>query len=261
MYFESSCPKVDESAVRVIPVSTSASCASARGMMIGKTTEMFSFEGGQYVFSTSELGVRLIKLADATHTAADLAGICHRRTAAGTLVDLAFGEATIVIEPSAAPGVRLSDTALARRADGTWVLFVKGLPTTTTPCQSGGLCELCARGIYRTTSRDLISWSALEKMVDQASVPEASTFPNGSVALYWQSFQEACAAQNLNLAARAPIRMAFETSTGALGAPTAITFPRESFETNTGLHYPTNANPILLPDSGAAAALNACLVR
>ena len=35
--------------------------------------------------------------------------------------------------------------------------------------------------------------------------------------------------------------------------------PREAFETNRNLHYPTNANPILLPDPSAATALNACL--
>jgi hypothetical protein len=46
-----------------------------------------------------------------------------------------------------------------------------------------------------------------------------------------------------------------------LGSPTAITFPKEAFETNRNLHYPTNANPILLPDANALAALNACLSR
>jgi hypothetical protein len=260
MYHEAACPKVDESAVRVIPVSTAASCLTARGMMIGKTTEMLSLDGAQYVFSTSELGVRLIKLADATRSAADLAAICHRRTPARTLAELGFGEATVVIDTAGAPGLRVSDTALARRRDGTWVLFIKGLPSTTT-CAAGSLCELCARAIYRTTSRDLINWSALEKLVEQASVPEASTFPDGSVAIYWQSFQETCAAQDLNLAARAPIRVAFESEGGSLGSPSAITFPREAFETNRALHYPTNANPILLPDPSAASALSACLAR
>ena len=260
MYHEAACPRVDESAIRVIPSSSSAACLCARGMMIGKTTEMFSFDGAQYVFSTSELGIRLIKLADASRTAADLFAICHRRTPARTLAELAFGEATVVIDPGAAPTLRLSDTALARRTNGTWVLFVKGYPASAA-CAAGSLCELCARSIYRATSPDLLNWSSLEKLVDQASVPEASTFPDGSVALYWQSFQETCAAQDLNLAARAPIRMAFETSTGAPGAPTAITFPKEAFETNRNLHYPTNANPILLPDPNALAALNACLAR
>lgn len=260
MYHESTCPKVDEAAIRVIPVSSSSSCISTRGMMIGKTTEMFSIDGAQYVFSTSELGVRLIKLADTSRNAADLTAICHRRTPARTLSELAFGEATIVIDPAANPTLRLSDTALARRRDGTWVLFVKGYAASAT-CPSASVCELCARSIYRTTSRDLISWSALEKLVDQASVPEASTFPDGSVALYWQSFQETCAAQDLNVAARAPIRMAFETESGFLGPVSAIRFPKEAFETNRNLHYPTNANPILLPDANAAAALNACLSR
>jgi hypothetical protein len=260
LYYEGACPKVDESAIRVIPPSSSAACVSTRAGLIGKTTEMFSADGGQYVFSTSELGVRLIKLADATRSAADVASICHRRVAARSLAELSVGEATIVIEPSATPGLRLSDTALARRRDGTWVLFVKGYPTSAT-CQSASVCELCARSIYRTTSRDLITWSAVEKLVDQASVPEASTFPDGSVAVYWQSFQETCAAQNIDLAARAPIRMAFETDSGSLGPATAISFPKEAFETNRLLHYPTNANPILLPDANAVTALTACLAR
>jgi hypothetical protein len=260
LYYEGACPKVDESAVRVIPGSSSAACLSARSMLIGKTTEMFSVDGGQFVISTSELGVRLIKLADATRSASDVASICQRRVAARTVAEMAVGEATVVIDQSATPGLRLSDTALARRRDGTWVLFVKGIPTNAT-CQAASLCELCARSIYRTTSRDLIAWSAVEKMVDQASVPEASTFPDGSVAVYWQSFQETCAAQDINLASRAPIRMAFETVSGSLGSPAAISFPKEAFETNRSLHYPTNANPILLPDASAAAALNACLAR
>jgi hypothetical protein len=260
MYHEAACPRVDEAAVRVIPSSSSSSCLPARGTMIGKTTEMFSLDGAQYLVSTSELGVRLIKMADGSRTAADITAICHRRTAARAVSELAFGEATVVIDPAVAPTLRLSDTALARRLDGTWVLFVKGYPASAA-CTPGSLCELCARSIYRTTSADLINWSSLEKVVDQASVPEASTFPDGSVALYWQSFQETCAAQDLNLAARAPIRMAFETSSGALGTPTAINFPKEAFETNRNLHYPTNANPILLPDANALAALNACLAR
>jgi hypothetical protein len=258
MYYESTCPRVDEAAIKVLLPSTSAACAPARGMLIGKTSETFSLDGAQYVFSTSESGVRLIKLADATKAATDLTSICLRPAAPRAVSEMSPGEATVVIAPASASGLRLSDTAMARRRDGTWVLFVKGYPSTAT-CVSGSVCELCARSIYRTTSRDLLTWSTLEKMVDQASVPEASTFPDGSVALYWQSFQETCIAQDVSVAARAPIRMAFETATGALGTPVAITFPREAFETNKNLHYPTNANPILLPDSAAATALNACL--
>ena len=79
----------------------------------------------------------------------------------------------MVIDNTVAPGLLLSDTAIARRRDGTWVLFVKGIASSV-GCSGGGLCELCARAIYRTTSRDLMTWSALEKMAEPASVPDAA---------------------------------------------------------------------------------------
>ena len=91
------------------------------------------------------------------------------------------------------------------------------------------------------------------------SVPEAAASGDGTVWLYWQNFAPTCAAQDLNLAVRAPITGAAETSTGALGTPANISIPAEAFETNTQLHYPTNGNPIHLPDAAAKSALDACL--
>ena len=38
-----------------------------------------------------------------------------------------------------------------------------------------------------------------------------------------------------------------------------VVFYGEAFETNTSLHYPTNANPIALPDAAAKSALDACM--
>jgi hypothetical protein len=76
--------------------------------------------------------------------------------------------------------------------------------------------------------------------------------------LYWQNFAATCAAQDINVAARAPISGAAESSTGALGTPINVSFLRESFETNTALHYPTNGTPVHLPDTAAKAALDAC---
>src|SRR6185369_2854451 len=129
----------------------------------------------------------------------------------------------------------VSDVAIARRRDATWVLFVKGIALPA-GCQAGQLCELCARSIYRTTSADLITWSPLEKMVEQASVPDAGVDADGDVRLYWQNFAPACAAQNLQLSARAPITGAAEQANGALSTTVNVTFPAEAFEANAQLH-------------------------
>ena len=257
---EAACPKVTESAVTALRPSTAPGCATTAAELSGKFSEAFTVDGSVYVFANTRGQVRLLRLSDATRSPGQLGSICLRTVSARSLADLQVGEATVLFEPTTSPGLLLSDTAMARRADGTYVLFVKGI-VPASGCTGGNLCELCARSIYRTTSRDLINWTPLTKMVDQASVPEASVFPDGLVRLYWQSFAETCTAQNLQLAARAPIRGAVEGADGVLGTPFAITVPKEAFETNTGLHYPTNANPILLPDAGALAALNVCLGR
>ena len=59
----------------------------------------------------------------------------------------------------------------------------------------------------------------------------------------------------------APIRAATETANGAIGTSMPITIPVETFEANTNLHYPTNGNPVLLPDAAAKTAFDACFGR
>ena len=257
---EGACPRVEESAVTVLPFSRASGCATSGTVLSGKFSEVLTVDGSSYVFANTGGQVRLLRLSDAGRTPAQLGSICLRTTAVPSLADLQVGDAAVLFDPATTPGLLLSDTAVARRADGTFVLFIKGIAPTS-GCSGGNLCELCARSIYRTTSRDLITWTPLVKVVDQASVPEAATFPDGLVRLYWQSFQETCAARSLQIAARAPIRGAVEGADGTLGVPFAITIPKEAFETNVNLHYPTNANPILLPDGAAAAALATCLAR
>ncbi len=260
MIQESACPTVSQAAVRVLNRSTAASCEPSGGLSMAKTSQAFAVNGSQYIFGMANAKIMLIRLTDATHSIADLSSICVRRTPATNLAALGWGEATVVIDNTQAPGLLLSDSGIARRRDGTWVLFVKGIASNV-GCSGGNLCELCARAIYRTTSQDLMTWTTLEKMVEPASVPDAGTSSDGTVWLYWQDFAPACAAQNLQLAARAPIRAAAETASGALGASMPITIPAETFETNTQLHYPTNGNPVLLPDAAAKIAYDACFGR
>jgi hypothetical protein len=152
----------------------------------------------------------------------------------------------------------MSDTAMAQRTDGTWVLFVKGIESDN-GCTPNTICELCARSIYRTTSSDLIHWSELEKVVEQASVPEATTTAEGQVQLYWQDFSNTCETQAQHLGAIAPLSMASELPSGELSEPVQMSFPDEAFESDSKLHYATNANPVMLPDDAAVAAYQACV--
>ena len=262
MYYEASCPRVDDAAVKIVGRSSASGCnTQGTGGWVGaKFSGIFDVSGSNYVFVMIDGRIHLMRLTDATHTASDIASVCVRSTRAPTFSALQWAEATLVIDDTLAAGLRLSDTAVARRRDGTWVLFVKGIASSTT-CAQASLCELCARGIYRTTSTDLVNWSALQRVVDQASVPDASVAPDGTVWLYWQSFAEACAAQDVLVASRAPIRAAADSATFTLGVPVAVSFTGEAFETNTQLHYPTNGNPVYLPDAAAKSALDACFGR
>ncbi|MBC5766387.1 hypothetical protein [Ramlibacter albus] len=254
---ESSCPAVTDANVKVLGRSSASGCENAGALAMGKHSQVFEVNGSRYMFGMTNSRVILMRLTDATRGIANLSSICVRRTAATTLSELAWGEATTVLDSARAPGLFLSDTAIARRTDGTWVLFVKGIASNN-GCTEASLCELCARGIYRSTSTDLINWSTPERVVSQASVPDAYTAPDGRVWLYWQDFGPACTAQNVQLAGRAPIRGAPESDFTA-SAPVSI--PGEAFEANTNLHYPTNGNPVLLPDAAATAAFNACFGR
>ncbi|WP_374665377.1 hypothetical protein [Ramlibacter sp.] len=251
---EGACPVVDEAAVRALSRSSAAGCEPAGNLAMAKTSQAVEHGGSRYLFHMADGKVMLMRLTDATRGVSDLSSICVRRTAATTLADLAWGESTTVLD-GAATGLLLSDAAAARRADGTWALFVKGIASNS-GCSGGRLCELCSRSIWRTTSSDLIRWSPLEKVVDQASVPDASLAGDGRVWLYWQDFGPTCKAQNLALAARAPIRGGPELD---LASAQPVRIPDEPFEANTQLHYPTNGNPVLLPDAAARSTLEACL--
>ena len=260
LYHESDCPRVSASAVHVLRPSSAAGCTAGSTLAMAKTSQVFAAEGGNYLFTMTGGRILLVRLTDATHAATELTSICVRSARPSSLTGLGWGEATVVVDESLAPGLLLSDTAIARRTDGTWVLFVKGIATNA-GCTQGGLCELCGRRIYRTTSTDLLRWSSPTSVVEQASVPEAASFPDGSVHLYWQDFAPTCQAQDLNRAPRAPISGGTEGADGRLGSTTAVFFSGETFETDTRMHYPTNGNPVRLPDAAAANAFAACFGR
>lgn len=260
MYHEASCPTVDEDDVLVLGPSAAAGCADTRGTSMGKSSQVFEHDGGRYVFHTIGGSIYLAKLADATHEATDLESLCvlPNDEAVSSLSELDYGESTYLFG-TIDTGLLQSDTAIARRADGTWVLFVKGIAPDS-GCTPNTLCELCGRSIYRTTSADLIAWTDLEKVVGEASVPEATTMPDGTVRLYWQDFSDACEAENLQLANVAPISTAYELAgSHDLSSPTVTSYPDEPFETDKKIHYATNANPILLPDAEALADLAECV--
>lgn len=262
LYYEASCPQVVDDDMVLITPSEADGCEETALVSLGKRSEVFDMgDGGNGIFLTTGLYVNLVRLSDATHDAADLGstGICQLGTVPDSIDELAWGEAAPIIR---APdtGIYLSDTAIARRGDGTWVLFIKGIPEDN-GCDPLSLCELCARGIYRTTSTDLIHWDELERVVDEASVPEAFTSPDGKVWLYWQDFGPTCLAEDMMLGSRAPFAAAYEDSTSDYDLVEAgtVSIPGEAFETDTMMHYPTNPNPVALPDLAARNALEECL--
>jgi hypothetical protein len=258
MLHESACPTVVEANVKVLGAKTATGCKAANEVTVGHTSQIFDANGSQYILHAIRGELYLTRLTDGTHAATDLQSLCVRETPAKTLADLAWGESTLIMSKTLATGLLLSDSGIARRKDGTWVVFVKGYPTSS-GCAGTGLCELCARGIYRSTSTDLITWSTPVRMIDQASVPDAVTYPDGSVWVYWQDFSPACAAQNEKIAGRAPISGAYELADLTLSPTIAVSFPKEPFQTDTKLHFPTNGNPVALTTTDARAALEACL--
>lgn len=259
---EADCPQTTTTAARAVRAGVGGACGAIGALAMAKTSQVFAAEGGLFLFTMSGARIYLLRVGDANGSTSSLTAACVR-SRPSALSALTTGDAVQVIDDTLADGLLLSDTGIARRADGTWVLFVKGISAVDARSCAGaaGLCELCARSIYRTTSRDLLVWSALEKVADQASVPDAATFADGTVRLYWQDFGPACRAQDLRLAERAPIQGAAEDSSGRLGTPRAVSFSGEAFETNAALHYPTNANPVGLPDSAARSSLQACVAR
>lgn len=261
LYHEASCPMVNDNAVIAIGPSSAEGCKKARALVMGKTSQVFSDAGKNFIFTMIGGEIYLLYLSDAENTVDTLGSVCVVERPVNELTELAPGEATAVSIDGESNKLLLSDTAIAKRRDGTWVLFVKGIEKSN-GCQSGTLCELCSRSIYRATSTDLIHWSELEKVVEQGSIPEASITVDGTVMLYWQDFSNACSADNLQLAAIAPISTAYEqTGTFDFSTPQQVHFADEEFETNDTVHYATNGNPVFLPNAQAQADLEACFQK
>ena len=258
LYHESPCPLVIDSDIIDLGADTAVGCQVLSSIQIGKTSQVFEENGRTYVVhSIPQIGVHIACLSDGINLAMNLTALCVKPTAYASLASLNYGETMPIFDVDS---LRLSDVAIAKRVDGTWVLFMKGASDTST-CIGGSLCELAARGIYRTTSTDFLSWTALEKVVSKASVPEASTAADGKVWLYWQDFTNAVAANNLVLASIAPISGAYETpSTYVLSTPIQTYFNGEPFQTNSSLHYATNGNPIHLPNPAAISDLQSCII-
>ncbi len=257
LYYEGPCPVVNDNQVIALGAANTAGCYAMGTFQIGKTSQVFSINNKNYILHSNNLGVNITYLSDATHSAMSLTQICVKNPAPASLSLLNYGESMPIYHSDS---LFLSDCAIAKRADGTYVLFLKGISSTNPP-SSGSLAELEQRGIYRLTTTDFINFSPIEKVVSSASVPEATQTSDGKVWLYWQDFTDAVAANNLNLAARAPISGAFEQNgTNTLSTPVQVTFSDEAFETNTSLHYATNGNPICLPDASALTDFENCIV-
>lgn len=271
LYYEDDCPMgvpaPGASAIRAIRASNAAGCRPSEATGMAKASQLFSAYGSTWMFISNSGAIDLLRVSADDQGAGDLAAVCFLSGPLTSRDALVVGAAAVVLpvrvvgpigDGTTTGPLLLSDAATARRADGTWVLFVKGI-SEAVGCSGGGLCELCNRGIYRATSSDLVTWSSLERVAFRASVPDAVTLPDGRVWLYWQDFTPACEAEDLHLAARAPIVAAYEGDDFTLSPPAPIRFVDEPFETDTRLHYPTNANPVALPDAAAASAFETCL--
>lgn len=273
VYGENNCPEIDADDVITIDPSSKSTCSEKSPVTGGKSSQVFSLEENDYIFTMSGGEIYLNLLGDSKNKAIDLTSICVLKEPVDSLDELSYGESTSVISTKETindehpTGLLLSDTGIAQRSDGTWVLFVKGIDKEEgSACTANTSCELCARNVYRTTSEDLIHWSDLDLVAEAASVPDASTMPDGRVQFYWQDFSIACESSDTNLqefqrlASRAPISTVYETGSDyALSEPEIIQFLDEDFETDQGIHYATNANPVLLPDSEALKAYEACM--
>jgi hypothetical protein len=256
LYGESLCPTMDDSKVIAIGPSAAEGCKDVKSIDGAKTSEVFSVGGSSYVFHMIGGEMYLAHLSDETHSALDLETMCVLEERVTSIEDIGYGDSALVIADDA---LLLSDSGIAQRKDGTWVLFVKGIAKGVS-CMATSLCELCARNIYRATSTDLVTWTPLEEVVTQASVPEAYTDVDGTVRVYWQDFSDTCAAQDLKLGAIAPVSTAYES--GALhdlSAPEHVVFKDENFESNKKIHYATNANPVALRTGAVREVFAACI--
>ncbi len=257
LYWEGVCPVVDDDEVVAFTPSSDSGCETTKTLQIGKTSQVFAQGEDTYVFHSTLTGIHLAHLSDATHAATELEEMCVLPEAVEDIEDLGWGESTPIVAPS---DTLVSDSAMAQRADGTWVLFYKGIEKDNECEEQGGLCELCARAIYRMTSEDLVNWSEPEQVMTQASVPEATQTSDGTVWLYYQDFSSVCESQNLQSASTIPISGIHEVgSTFKMSSPIQIEFLDEEFETNKKIHYATNGNPIFLPNAEAQDAFEACL--
>ncbi len=244
MYSENSCPEfpeIDDPNIHYLSALEGSECITQTRTLMAKTSQVFEADGEWYVFHAVESELWLAHLGNAEQRPTELAGLCF--------VDNdelpAVGQ-TERIYSDQAEGWLISDAAISRRTDGTWVLFIKGIEDGL--CDTnGGLCELCGRQIFRTTSEDLVEWTALESVMTQASIPESTVDADGRVWLYWQDFTPACDAQDLFLANRAPISGAYEDAVGDLTSEGFVSFPEETFERDTNQHYATNSNPVRVP--------------
>jgi len=271
LYHEAACPvgfpAPSAPEVRAIVASDAPGCREVRATIMAKTSQVFAHDRWLWLVVSNDATMYLLKLAELTTGPATPAqAICFLPAPASSLDALAVGDATPIVpretigpigdDGTTTGPLLLSDAAIAHGPIG-WRLFVKGIDQSL-GCAGGGLCELCHRGVFLTTSDDLLAWSPLTRVAYRASVPEA-TARGGEVFLTWQDFTATCAADDLRLGARAPIMVAREQRDGTFTPPAAVTFPDEPFETDARLHYPTNANPVALPDRAARAAFDACL--
>ncbi len=273
MYQEASCPKdlpaPSAASIKFIGPQTptaDALCKEAMMTIGGKSSQVFDVDGSNYLFLNSGSSIYLVRMTNGASTGAPDA-ICFLKTPATDLAAMRVGDATEVIARGVSGAIAegdgplvLSDAGIARRKDGTWVLFVKGFSKAlaeTNSCRD--LCELCNRGVYRATSSDLLHWSALDRVAWRASIPEASVDPLGRPWLYYQDFGAACDANDHRLANRAAISgIREEDDVGTMSTPIHVYIEGASFETNTQEHYPTNGNPVRLSGPEALSALESC---
>ncbi len=273
MYHETTCPRSgpapEAAAVKVITPKSHASdalCKQTDNVVGGKGSRIFDIDGSNYMFISNQGTMYLLRMTNGSSTGSPDA-MCFLETAVTKVSSLRVGDATPVVPigtvgavASGTDGLVFGDAGIMRRTDGTWVLIMKGFPKTLADGhQCHDLCELCNRGIYRATSKDLLTWSAIDRIAFRASVPEAAVDPTGRPWVYYQDFGAACDAQNLQLAGRAHISAISELDlSGTMSTPTHVVFTGQSFEKDEQEHYPTNGNPVMLSGPDAFSQLQSC---
>jgi hypothetical protein len=255
--------------VKVIGPKSHASdplCRQTDNVVGGKPSRIIDVDGSNYMFMSNQGSLFLLRMTNGWPTGSP-DSVCFLEKAVTKLSALRVGDATPVVPMGTAgaiatgtDGLVMGDAGIARRSDGTWVLIMKGFSKTLAEGKNcRDLCELCNRGIYRATSSDLLTWSALDRVAWRASVPEAAVDPTGRPWVYYQDFGATCDAQGLSLAGRAPISAIQEVDlAGTTSTPFPVVFTGQSFETDEKEHYPTNGNPVMLPGPEAFSHLQSC---